>query len=88
MRALGHVLSSPKGISDFFMLLNCRVIVTERPDVDSPIKLIFRVPPANYHFVRWFLAQSMRMGILYEVETLGFFECRLEKYQFTYIRFE
>jgi hypothetical protein len=73
-----------KDMEDWFKLLGCRVKIDEIDDVEPFPKLIVRVPSRFYHFVRYTLAQRMAMGVLYEVENLGFWECRIEKYQFNW----
>lgn len=85
---MNNVMRTPEDLQKFFELLQCRVKITEIDDVEPFPKLIIRVPRDKYHFVRWHLSQTMPMGLLYELENLGFFECRIKKYQYSFRRFQ
>lgn len=78
------ILSTPQNYEDFFKLLKCRVKINESQE-GSVIKVKIKVPKSSYHFMRWYLAQTVPMGILFELSLLGFWECRVEKYQFNWI---
>jgi len=79
------VLSTPKKIKDFFLLLGCRTRIDQvkgHPELGNWPKIIIKVPKSQYHFVRSAMADKMPMGVLWDIQTLGFFENRITKYKF------
>ena len=80
------IVSTAREMEDFFRLLKCRVKIDEDPK-SIGIKFIIKVPKEHYHFVRWIMLREMPMGILYDLQLLNFFECRILKYQFNFKEF-
>jgi len=79
-----NVMTKEK-LKDFFKLLNCRVSITETRKEGEWPSLIIKVPKRYYHFIRNRPAYTMPMGVLYDVQLLGFFENRITKYKFNFI---